>query len=138
MEIKIKKLHEDAVVPSYGSAGAACFDLVANACYMGNARVIVGTSLSFEIPEGFEMVIRPRSGMAFKEGVHAFSGTIDSDFRGEVKVLLISEDDDTIIVKKGQRIAQAVIQPVPQVSFKVVEELSDTIRGEGGFGSSGR
>lgn len=138
MEIKIKKLHPDAVIPTYGSVGAACFDLVATDIEAGYKRCVVPTGLSFEIPEGFEMVIRPRSGLAFKDGVHAFSGTIDSDFRGEVKVLLMSENDVSILVEKGQRIAQAIIQPVQRVSFVEVDELSDTIRGEGGFGSSGK
>lgn len=138
MQIKVKKLHKDAIIPKYQTFGAACFDLVAVGDAVGYGRVIVDTGLSFEIPEGYEMVIRSRSGLAFKDGVHAFFGTIDSDFRGEIKVLLISEYDENIVIEKGQRIAQAKIQPVQQVTFEEVEELSDTIRGEGGFGSSGR
>ena len=138
MEIKIKKLHPDAVIPTYSSAGAACFDLVAFGCSLGSGRVVVDTGLAFEIPEGYEMVVRPCSRLAFKDGIHTFSGTIDSDFRGSVKVLLVSEDGDTVYVETGQRVAQAVIQPVQRVSFAEVGELSDTIRGEGGFGSSGK
>lgn len=137
MEIKIKKLSDSAITPIYGTTGAACFDLFADSACAGHGRVIVSTGLIFEIPEGFEMVIRPRSGLAFKDGIHAFIGTIDSDYRGEVKLLLVSEYQDVIVVDKGQRVVQAKIQPVQQVSFKVVDDLSSTERGGCGFGSTG-
>ena len=140
MKIKLKKLHPDAKTPTYGSAGAACFDLYAledTRSIFG--RAIVSTGISVEIPPGYEMVIRPRSGLAFNHGVHAFSGTIDHDYRGEVKVLLVTDSSSSGFgIEKGERIAQATIQPVLRVEFNEVSELSDTARGAGGFGSTGQ
>lgn len=139
MKIKVKKLHEDAQLPTYGSDGAACFDLYAhNFKRRSTNSAVIGTGLAFEIPEGYEMLIRPRSGLAFKKGIHGFAGTVDSDYRGEVKVLLFSDiDGEYANFKKDQRIAQAVIRPVMRVEFDQVDELSDTVRGSGGFGSTG-
>jgi dUTP pyrophosphatase len=138
MNVKIKKLHPNAVIPTYGTAGAAAFDLYACADTDGYGRTVVSTGLAFEIPEGHVMFIKPRSGIAFKEGIQAFSGTIDSDYRGEIKVLLTADDEYIdIIVKAGHRVAQAVIMPVPRITFEDVDELSDTSRGTGGFGSTG-
>lgn len=140
MKIKLKKLHPDAKTPTYGSAGAACFDLYAledTRSIFG--RAIVSTGISVEIPPGYEMVIRPRSGLAFNHGVHAFSGTIDHDYRGEVKVLLVTDSSSSGFgIEKGERIAQATIQPVLRVEFNEVSELGDTARGAGGFGSTGQ
>lgn len=140
MIIKLKKLHPDAKTPTYGSAGAACFDLYAledTRSIFG--RAIVSTGISVEIPPGYEMVIRPRSGLAFNHGVHAFSGTIDHDYRGEVKVLLATDSSSSGFgIEKGERIAQATIQPVLRVEFNEVSELGDTARGAGGFGSTGQ
>lgn len=139
MIIKLKKLHPDAKTPTYGSAGAACFDLYAledTRSIFG--RAIVSTGISVEIPPGYEMVIRPRSGLAFNHGVHAFSGTIDHDYRGEVKVLLVSDSSSSgFEIEKGERIAQAAIQPVVRVFFEESQDLSDTERGSSGFGSTG-
>ena len=139
MIIKLKKLHQDAKTPTYGSSGAACFDLYAledTRSIFG--RAIVSTGISVEIPPGYEMVIRPRSGLAFSHGVHAFSGTIDQDYRGEVKVLLVTDSSNSAFtVEKGERIAQATIQPVIRVEFEEAQELNETARGTGGFGSTG-
>lgn len=138
MQIKYKKLHPDAVTPTYGTKGAVAFDLYASTKTVGTGRVIVETGLAFEIPQGYAMLLKPRSGLAFKDREHAFSGTIDSDYRGEVKVLLTAEHrDQLIIVRPSQRIAQAIIMPLPRITFEEVEELSDTLRGAGGFGSTG-
>jgi dUTP pyrophosphatase len=138
MNIKIKKLHPNAVIPTYGTEGAAAFDLYACTDSENSGCTVVSTGLAFEIPEGHAMFIKPRSGMAFKEGIQAFSGTIDSDYRGEIKVLLTADNVYTdIIIKAGQRVAQAVIMPVPNIAFEEVDELSDTSRGTGGFGSTG-
>lgn len=139
MKIKVKKLHQDAQLPTYGSDGAACFDLYAlEDTSATRGRIAVRTGLAVEVPVGYEMVIRPRSGLAFKHGMQAFSGTIDSDYRGEIKVLMIGECSATgLTVKGGDRIAQAVIQPVLRVEFEQADELSDTVRGDGGFGSTG-
>lgn len=139
MIIKLNKLHQDAKLPTYGSDGAACFDLYAvedTRSLFG--RAVVGTGLSVEVPPGYEMVIRPRSGLAFNHGVHAFSGTIDQDYRGEVKVLMLSDSSvSSFNIEKGERIAQASIQLVLRVEFNEVSELGDTDRGAGGFGSTG-
>lgn len=141
IHVKIKRLHPDAILPTYGTEGAACFDLHAAEDKTGRyGRVIVGTGLAMEIPQGYGLFMKPRSGMAFKEGVHAYAGTIDSDYRGELKVLLLAEGGGggTLQVKKGDRIAQAMVLPVPRMKFEEVDELSNTDRGTGGFGSTGK
>jgi dUTP pyrophosphatase len=138
MQVKFKKLDSSAYVPTYGTDGAAAFDLYASSKVVGTGRVIVETGLAFEIPQGYAMIIKPRSGLAFKDNEHAFSGTIDSDYRGEVKVLITSENPEQMItVHPGQRIAQAIILPLPRITFQEVSELSDTLRGAQGFGHTG-
>ena len=138
MILKFKKLHPDAIVPTYGTEHAAAFDLYALEDVTAPSRAIVKTGLAFEIPKGCAMFIKPRSGLAFNQGVEAFQGTIDSDYRGEVKVLLTTSDtEQDITVKKGDRIAQAIVIPVPKVSFEEVTELSNTLRGAQGFGHTG-
>lgn len=154
MKVKIKKLHPDAIVPTYGTSGAACFDLYAiedadmssllpSDCQMPvefYGACTFRTGLAFEVPEGHVMQVYSRSGHGFKHGVRLSNctGIIDSDYRGELMVKLHNDGDDPFMVKKGDRIAQAMIVPVNQVSFDVVDELSDTDRGEGGFGSTGK
>lgn len=139
MILKFKKLHPDAIVPTYGTEHAAAFDLYALEAVTAQwGRAVVKTGLAFEIPKGCAMFIKPRSGLAFNQGVEAFQGTIDSDYRGEVKVLLTTSDtEQDITVKKGDRIAQAIVIPVPKVSFEEVTELSNTLRGAQGFGHTG-
>ena len=142
MDIKIKKLHSSAQDPTYGTDGAACFDLYSVADTVVHARdsTVIRTGLVFEIPEGYVMRIYSRSGHAFKYDVRLSNcvGIIDSDFRGEVMVKLANDNNDVSLhVKTGDRIAQAEITPVIRVGFKEVEELSDTKRGEAGFGSTG-
>ena len=141
LELKIKKIHSDAVIPSYVHEGDAGFDLVSVEDYVlrpGERRAI-GTGLQVEIPEGYEMQIRPRSGLAFKQGVTVLNspGTIDVGYRGEIKVILVNHGDGNYEVKKGERIAQGVINELPKVTIVEVSELSETARGEGGFGSTG-
>lgn len=147
MIVKVKKLHPEAVVPQYQTKGAAGFDLHAflKEYPMGiiippKQRLLVGTALVMEVPEGFELQIRPRSGLAFKQGVTVLNspGTVDSDYRGEIKVLLINNGTEDVHIEHNDRIAQGVIKPVPQAEFEEVEDLSVTKRGEGGFGSSGK
>lgn len=130
--LKIKKLHPEAVVPAYQSFGAACFDL--HAATMEDP-LTYGTGLAFEIPEGHVMLVFSRSGHGFKFGSHLANavGVIDSDYRGEVKVKFNSSNG----CYPGDRIAQAMVLPIPSVQFIEVEEISDTVRGEGGFGSTG-
>ena len=138
MQVKYKKLHPDAVTPTYGTKGAAAFDLYALETITEANSAIIRTGLAFEIPKGYAMFIKSRSGLAFNQGVIAFPGTIDSDYRGEVKVLLTSGNFEHYInITKGDRIAQAIITPLPQITFKEVAELSDTLRGGSGFGSTG-
>lgn len=102
-------------------------------------RILVKTGIHMEIPDGYEIQIRPRSGLALKHGVTVVNspGTIDADYRGEVGVILINLNNDPFIIKKGDRIAQLVLQKVEKANFNVVEELSDTVRGQGGYNSTG-
>lgn len=141
MQVKIKKLNENATTPTYATEGAACFDISASEYVHIDAgeQQVIGTGLSFEIPEGFVMMVYSRSGHGFKHGVRLGNGTgvIDSDYRGELKICLRNDGDSGIFVDVGDRIAQATILPVPKVVFEEVEQLSETNRGEGGFGSTG-
>lgn len=147
MQIKIKKLHPAAIVPQYATAGAACFDLCATPAgdthsdwmiaSVGDSAVI-GTGLAFEVPDGYMLQVRSRSGLAFKHGVEAFHGTIDSDYRGEVLVKLTNHGPFHVLINRGDRIAQACLVKVPRVEFVEVDDLTDTQRGAGGFGSTGQ
>lgn len=142
MKVKIKKLHPNAVVPQYATAGAACFDLVCVNDVMitpGREHVALKTGLAFEIPEGYVMMVYSRSGHGFKNGIRLANGTgvIDSDYRGEVMVKMHNDGSSALLVTAGERIAQAMIVPVPQVELELVEELSDTARGSSGMGSTG-
>lgn len=145
MIIKIKKLHERAMIPTFATEGAACFDLYAmvedskKVSIYKHSPAIIRTGLSFEIPKGHAMMIYSRSGHGFKNDVRLSNcvGVIDSDYRGEVKVKLAS-DGGGFGVSHGDRIAQAMIIPVPAIEgFLVSNELSETERGDGGFGSTG-
>jgi len=142
MKLKIKKLHNDAIIPAYQSELAAGFDLHAIEDYVlkKGERKLIKTGLAFEIEPDYEVQIRPRSGLAFKYGITVLNspGTIDADYRGEIMVLLINLGKEDFEIKKGERIAQAVISPVIQAEFVEVDELSDTKRGKGGFGSTGK
>lgn len=132
-----------AILPSYQTKGAAGADICAcietDVVIGVGERVMVPTGLFFEIPQGYEVQVRPRSGLAVKNGVTCLNtpGTIDSDYRGEVKVILINLGQKPFTVKNGDRIAQIVVSPVEQASFCKVDVLSSTERGEGGFGSTG-
>lgn len=139
MNVRIKKLHSDAVLPSYQTDGSAGFDLSAleEVLIYAGQTLIVKTGLSFEIPKGYEMQIRPRSGVTVKTKLRVALGTIDSDYRGEVGIIVDNIGDDLKRIGKGERIAQAVISPIIQATFEQVTELDDTERGSGGFGSTG-
>jgi dUTP pyrophosphatase len=142
MQVKIKKLHPNAVIPQYATTGAACFDLVSVNEVMitpGREHVALKTGLAFEIPEGYVMMVYSRSGHGFKNGIRLANGTgvIDSDYRGEVMVKMHNDGSTALLVNAGERIAQAMIIPALQVELEVVDELSDTARGSGGFGSTG-
>ncbi|MGC6485779.1 MAG: dUTP diphosphatase [Candidatus Puniceispirillales bacterium] len=130
--------------PCYATAGAAGMDIAA-ACTSPmvlepGARAAVPTGLCFAIPAGFEVQVRPRSGLAFKHGITVANapGTIDSDYRGEVKVLLINLGAEPFTIRRGERIAQMIVAPVTRALFNAVDSLDETARGAGGFGSTGR
>lgn len=146
MKLKIEKLHPAAIIPTYGTLGAGCFDLYA--CNDGAPHptdphaAIYDTGLAFEVPAGWIMEIDSRSGHGFKDAIRLSncSGQIDSDYRGEVKVSLRFDGDPKLRctkIRSGDRIAQAKLVPAPRVEFEVVDELSTTARGTGGFGSTG-
>lgn len=140
-EIKFKKLNEDAKIPEYKSKGAAGMDICAaeSVTLMRGEFKIVKTGLACAIPEGYEIQVRPRSGLACKSGVTVINtpGTIDSDYRGEIGVGLINLGETFIQINKGDRIAQLVVNKIEQPKIEVVEELDETERGAGGFGSTG-
>ena len=147
MEIKVKKLHPDAVLPTKGSPGAACWDISVVEDYSLSRDVIqeVRTKLAFEVPNGYELVIRPRSGLSKKGLVICNSpATLDSDYRGELILLVrntqsrLSGTGMWIHLHKGDRVAQIKVNPVLSTEFIEVSELSETERGEKGFGSTGR
>ena len=133
-------------IPSYETAGSAGMDLRAaiaegeTLTLKTGARALVETGLAMALPIGFEAQIRPRSGLAIKHGVTCLNtpGTIDSDYRGEIKVILINLGEDDFDIKRGDRIAQMVIAPVIQAQWNEVDNLSTTDRGQGGFGSTGK
>jgi dUTP pyrophosphatase len=136
---------EGLPLPAYETAGAAGMDLRAAApqdepiTLRPGDRAMVPTGLCIALPEGFEAQVRPRSGLAAKAGVTCLNtpGTIDSDYRGEVKVILINLGAEDFVIRRGDRIAQMVIAPVVQVGWREVDSLDDTARGAGGFGSTG-
>jgi dUTP pyrophosphatase len=130
-------------LPAYETAGAAGMDIRAAVdlplTIAPGARTLVPTGFIFEIPQGFEMQVRPRSGLALKHGVTCLNtpGTIDSDYRGEVKVLLVNLGEADFVIERGMRIAQLIIAPVIQARVTEASTISETIRGAGGFGSTG-
>lgn len=141
MHLKVKKLHEDAIVPHYAhpdDAGLDLFALEAVDLAPGHRR-LVNTGIAIELPAGTEGQVRPRSGLAAKHAVTVLNtpGTIDEGYRGEVGVILINHGRDTFHVEKGMKIAQILVKPVVTVDVEEVDALSDTHRGEGGFGSTG-
>lgn len=129
-------------LPSYETAGAAGLDLraAADMALEPGARGLVPTGIAIALPEGYEAQVRPRSGLAVKHGITVLNapGTIDSDYRGEVKVPLINHSDQAFFILRGDRIAQMVIAPVVRIVWEAAVALSATERGEGGFGSSGK
>ena len=144
LEINIKSVNKDVSIPSYETSSSAGLDLRA---YLPEGDIqlkpkeikLIGTGLYFEIPEGFEVQIRPRSGLAFKNGISVLNspGTIDADYRGEIKILLINHSSEIFNIEHKMRIAQMVVARYERIQFKLVEELSDSKRGSGGFGSTG-
>ncbi len=141
MKIKIKKLHPDAHIPQYQTQGAAGFDLHAIDSYIVKSKdsALIQTGLALELPEGFELQVRSRSGLALKNHLVVLNspGTIDCDYRGEVMVILFNHSQHDFVIHKGDRVAQGVVAAYERVEFEICETLRDTQRGDGGFGSSG-
>lgn len=131
----------DLELPAYATEGAAGMDVLAaeDVTLAPGGRHAVATGLAVAIPHGFEIQVRPRSGLALKHGISVPNtpGTIDSDYRGELKVIVINHGTETFTIHRGDRIAQLVLAPVTRASWLPVEELDETLRGEGGFGSTG-
>ena len=144
IRIAIKRLPHGAglPLPAYATAGAAGMDVVAaeEATLAPGARQAIATGFAIAIPEGYEVQVRPRSGLALKHGVTCLNtpGTIDHDYRGEVKVILANLGDQPFAIARGDRIAQLVPAPVQRATLDEVAELDETDRGSGGFGSTGR
>ena len=143
IEVRVKRLNHGAglPLPEYTTSGAAGMDICAAESL--NLRVgkrhAVATGFAFAIPDGYEIQVRPRSGLALKQGITCLNtpGTIDSDYRGEVKVILANLGEDDFMIAKGDRIAQIVVAPVTRGVMVEVDTLDDTARGAGGFGSTG-
>ena len=141
--VRVKRLpHGEGLdLPAYATSGAAGMDVLAaeDLTLESGQRHAVATGLAMAIPQGFEIQVRPRSGLALKHGISVPNspGTIDSDYRGELKVILINHGTEDFAISRGERIAQLVLAPVTQAEWEVVEQLDETNRGEGGFGSTG-
>jgi dUTP pyrophosphatase len=142
--LQIKKLHPVAKLPRYMTDLAAGMDVCAvlddDVVLQPGNRVLVPTGLAFAIPAGYEVQVRPRSGLAIKHGISMVNspGTIDADYRGEIRIILINHGEEPFIISSGDRIAQLVVAPVCQAELLEVENLSETARGTGGFGHTGR
>ena len=144
IEMKVRVANDSIELPTYETNASAGMDLRAylpdgSIILAPKHRVLIGTGLYFEIPEGFEVQIRPRSGLALKQGITVLNspGTIDADYRGEIKVILINHGDDPFVIEHEMRIAQMVVAKYQRIQFKLVKELANSERGSGGFGSTG-
>ena len=144
-EVRINVINKsDNDLPAYASPGASGMDLRAHlpeaVTLSPMQRSLIPTGLFMEIPEGYEAQIRPRSGLAIKEGITCLNtpGTIDSDYRGEIKIVLVNLSTEDQVIQPGDRIAQMVIQKVEKATFSTITELTATSRNEGGFGSTGK
>ena len=144
VKLLIKKLHKNIILPEYKTDGSSGMDLIANVeqtvkIFTGEKKII-STGIMVAIPEQYEIQIRPRSGLAAKNGISVLNtpGTIDSDYRGEIKVILINLGKDIFQINKNDRIAQMIVCPIIKVELKEVESLPETVRGEGGFGSTNK
>ena len=143
-DVKVKlKLGKGASAPSYSTSGSSGMDVRArldsDVVLKSHARTLVPTGIFFEIPEGYEIQVRPRSGLALKSGISVLNtpGTIDCDYRGELGIILINLSDEDFTIHDGDRIAQIVLSKVERIGFELIDELSDTERSSGGFGSTG-
>ena len=144
VKLLIKKLQKNIILPEYKTDGSSGMDLIANVeqtvKILPGEKKIISTGIMVAIPEQYEIQIRPRSGLAAKNGISVLNtpGTIDSDYRGEIKVILINLGKDIFEINKNDRIAQMIVCPIIKVELKEVESLPETVRGEGGFGSTNK
>jgi dUTP pyrophosphatase len=140
MKLKIKKLNQEATLPNYAHENDAGFDLfsVETIEIAPMFRVQVSTGLAMEIPDGFVGLIWDKSGLSHKHGLKILGGVIDAGYRGEIKIGIINLDTEKYILEKGHKVAQMIIQKRELCEIEEVDELSDTLRGEGGFGSTGK
>ena len=143
-KIMVKKLHPEVKIPQYMTEFAAGMDICA---FLDDAvtiepgqRCLIPTGLAFAIPVGYEVQVRPRSGLAIKHGIALVNspGTIDADYRGEISIILINHGEESFVIQSGDRIAQLIVAPVCQAELIQVDELTETARGSGGFGHTGR
>lgn len=137
--VKVKKLKENAIVPKYAREGDAAMDLYSCEDYVvpPKKRQLVSTGISMELPEGYWSNIRGRSGLALKKGISILGGVIEHGYRGEYGVIVYNTGEEDFVISAGDRVAQLVIAPVATAVVEVVEELSETTRGDGAFGSTG-
>ena len=144
VKILVKKLDSRVKLPSYKTIGSSGMDLMAltdkSITILPKKSYLVPTGISVAIPKNYEIQIRPRSGLAAKNNISVLNtpGTIDSDYRGEIKIILFNHGSDEFLINNGDRIAQIVLMPVHKIDFEEVDNLPDTVRGEGGFGSTGK
>jgi len=144
VKILIKKINKEVITPKYKTDGSSGVDLSAflekKIVIKPNSSKLIPTGLQVAIPEEFEIQIRPRSGLAVKESIGVLNspGTIDSDYRGELKIILFNHGSKDFIINNGDRIAQMILVPILKMEFEEVDSLPDTIRGQGGFGSTGK
>ena len=144
VKILIKKTNKEVITPKYKTDGSSGVDLSAflekKVIIKPNSSELIPTGLQVAIPEEYEIQIRPRSGLAAKESIGVLNspGTIDSDYRGELKIILFNHSNKDFIINNGDRIAQMVLVPILKMEFEEVDSLPDTVRGQGGFGSTGK
>ena len=144
VKILIKKTNKEVITPKYKTDGSSGVDLSAflekKVVIKPNSSELIPTGLQVAIPEELEIQIRPRSGLAAKESIGVLNspGTIDSDYRGELKIILFNHSNKDFIINNGDRIAQMVLVPIIKMEFEEVDSLPDTVRGQGGFGSTGK
>jgi dUTP pyrophosphatase len=145
LTVRIRRLgsNKDVELPAYMTENSAGMDIFAaleeDEVLLPGERKLIPAGIEIEIPKGYEAQVRPRSGLAVKNGVTVLNtpGTVDSDYRGEVKVILINQGEEPFLIKRGDRIAQMIVSPVSRVSWDLVENLDETERGRGGFGHTG-
>lgn len=142
IDVKIEKVHRDAIIPTYAHHDDACCDLYVIEDYLipHGQRRLLRTGIAIEIPTGYEVQIRPRSGLAFNQGFSVVNspGTVDAQYRNEIRIIGINLGNEPIVIKSGDRAAQMCIKPVYKMQFKEVDKLSESDRGLDGMGSTGK